>query len=250
MRFRLTFWYATLLALILFIFSSVALATEKQNYVVALNDNLRTRLAQIASTYDAQKGLPSSLLLSSIGAVPGTLPGKEVVQGKSLANNEVVLLVTPQGQPVQKSEGVSGDNASQMAAMLKEDFAQWQGKQRAYPDDASRGQPMGPAGNRMQVDDLENTVLSSLTDGDYGFMQGVIVNQQGQAVALLAVGIIWAGPFLLNDLSSILALAAPLCLLLSGVGGYWLAGRTLRPVQTIPRTAQEISETDLHRRLN
>ena len=250
MRFRLTFWYAALLALILFIFSSVALATEKQNYVVALNDNLRTRLAQVASTYDAQKGLPSSLLLSSIGAVPGTLPGKEVVQGKSLANNEEVLLVTPQGQPVQKSEGVSGDNASQMAAMLKEDFAQWQDKQRSYPDAASRSQPLGPAGNSMQVYDLENTFSYSLTDGDYEFMQGVIVNQQGQAVALLAVGIIWAGPFLLNDLSSILALAAPLCLLLSGVGGYWLAGRTLRPVQTITRTAQEISETDLHRRLN
>src|SRR5436305_4999479 len=145
MRFRLTFWYAALLALILFMLSSVVLTTEKQNLSSALNDDLRTRLAQVASTYDAQKGLPSSLLLSGIGAVPGTLPGKEVVQGKSLANNEVVLLVTPQGQPVQKSEGVSGDNASQMAAMLKEDFAQWQDKQRSYPDAASRNQPLGPA---------------------------------------------------------------------------------------------------------
>src|SRR5207245_5691751 len=115
---------------------------------------------------------------------------------------------------------------------------------------ASRSQPMGPASKGIQMFDVEDTCSYSLTDGGYEFRQGVIVNQQGQAVALLAVGITSVGPFLVNDLSSILALAAPLCLLLSGVGGYWLAGRTLRPVQTITRTAREISETDLHRRLN
>jgi two-component system, OmpR family, sensor kinase len=250
MRFRLTFWYAALLALILLMLSSVVLTTEKQNLSAALNDNLRTRLAQVASTYDAQKGLPSSLLLSFVGAVQEKLSNNQVVLGKRLTNNEVVLLLTPQGQPLQKSESVSGADASQMAAIMKEDYAQWQDKQRSYPDAASRSQPLGPAGKSMQVYDLENTFSYSLPDGNYEFTQGVIVNQQGQAVALLAVGITSVGPFLLNDLSSILALAAPLCLLLSGVGGYWLAGRTLRPVQTITRTAQQISETDLHRRLN
>jgi signal transduction histidine kinase len=250
MRFRLTFWYAALLALILLMLSSVVLTTEKQNLSAALNNDLRTRLAQVASTYDAQKGLPSSLLLSFVGALQEKLSNNEVVLGKRLTNNEVVLLVTPQGQPLQKSESVSGDDASHMAAIMKEDLAQWQDKQRSYPDAASKSQPLGPAGKSMQVYDLENTFSYSLPDGNYEFTQGVIVNQQGQAVALLAVGITSVGPFLLNDLSSILALAAPLCLLLSGVGGYWLAGRTLRPVQTITRTAQQISETDLHRRLN
>lgn len=32
--------------------------------------------------------------------------------------------------------------------------------------------------------------------------------------------------------------------------GYWLAGRVMRPVQAITRAAREISETDLHQRLN
>src|SRR5947209_5193797 len=250
MRFRLTFWYAALLALILFMLSSVVLTTEKQNLSSALNDDLRTRLAQVASTYDAQKGLPSSLLLSGIGVSQDKSLNNGVALQKKLANNEVVLLVTPQGQSLQKSESVSGDDGSQIAAIMKEDFAQWQGKQQSFPDAVSRSQPLGPAGKSMQVYDLENTFSYSLSDGNYEFRQGAIVNQQGQAVALLAVGITSVGPFLLNDLSSILALAAPLCLLLSGVGGYWLAGRTLRPVQTITRTAQEISETDLHRRLN
>lgn len=261
MRFRLTFWYAALLALILFTLSSVVLTTEKQNLSAALNDDLRTRLAQVASTYDAQKGLPSSLLLPFVNmsqekspnngaVVQKVLPGNGVVLQKQLVSNEVVLLVTPQGQPLQMSESVSGDDASQMAAIMKEDYAQWQEKQQSYPDAASRSQPIGSAGKGMQVFNLENTFSYSLPDGGYEFAQGAIVNQQGQAVALLAVGITSVGPFLLNDLSSILALAAPLCLLLAGVGGYWLAGRTLRPVQTITRTAQQISETDLHRRLN
>ncbi|HEX6553263.1 MAG TPA: HAMP domain-containing sensor histidine kinase [Ktedonobacteraceae bacterium] len=261
MRFRLTFWYAALLALILFILSSIVLTTERQNLSTALNDDLRTRLAQVASTYDAQKGLPSSLLLPFVDVsqeksptngvvVQKVLQDNGVVLQKKLASNEAVLLVTPQGRPLQKSESVSGDDGSQIAAIMKEDYTNWQDKQRSYPDLVPKSQPLGPAGNGMQVFDLENTFSYSLPDGNYEFMQGVIVNQQGQAVALLAVGIASVGPFLLNDLSSILALAAPLCLLLSVVGGYWLAGRTLRPVQTITRTAQEISETDLHRRLN
>ncbi|MBI4287843.1 MAG: HAMP domain-containing protein [Chloroflexi bacterium] len=39
-------------------------------------------------------------------------------------------------------------------------------------------------------------------------------------------------------------------LLLVGVGGLFLAGRTLRPVDRITRTAQEIGESDLSRRIN
>src|SRR5438094_9089833 len=119
MRFRLTFWYAALLALILFILSSVVLTTERQNLSAALNDDLRTRLAQVASTYDAQKGLPSSLLLSSIGVSQDKSLNNGVALQKKLANNEVVLLVTPQGQSLQKSESGAGDDGSQIAAILK-----------------------------------------------------------------------------------------------------------------------------------
>jgi heavy metal sensor kinase len=42
----------------------------------------------------------------------------------------------------------------------------------------------------------------------------------------------------------------PLTLALCAGSGYWLAARTLRPVRTITRTAQQIGETDLSRRLN
>src|SRR5439155_23016973 len=44
-------------------------------------------------------------------------------------------------------------------------------------------------------------------------------------------------------------LAAPGTLLVAAAGGYWLAARAMRPVQVIARTAREIGETDLSRRL-
>jgi heavy metal sensor kinase len=47
-----------------------------------------------------------------------------------------------------------------------------------------------------------------------------------------------------------LLLGGAATLLVAAGGGIWLAGRALRPVQTITRTAQAISENDLHQRLN
>ncbi len=42
----------------------------------------------------------------------------------------------------------------------------------------------------------------------------------------------------------------PLALFLAGTGGYFLAGRALRPIDDITRTAQAIHASDLHQRLN
>src|SRR5205814_5764232 len=39
-------------------------------------------------------------------------------------------------------------------------------------------------------------------------------------------------------------------LLVAAMGGYWLAGKVLRPVKMITRTAHEITATDLRRRLH
>jgi signal transduction histidine kinase len=41
-----------------------------------------------------------------------------------------------------------------------------------------------------------------------------------------------------------------LALLVAAIGGYWLAGKALRPVRMITRTANEINATDLRRRLH
>jgi len=54
----------------------------------------------------------------------------------------------------------------------------------------------------------------------------------------------------LPRLALTLVLAGGFTLLIAMGGGYWLANRALWPVKAITRTAQEISETDLDRRLS
>lgn len=53
----------------------------------------------------------------------------------------------------------------------------------------------------------------------------------------------------LSALRWALLLVLPVLLLLAGWGGYWLAGRALRPVDVVTRLAQEIGATNLSRRL-
>jgi len=54
----------------------------------------------------------------------------------------------------------------------------------------------------------------------------------------------------LRDLGLILLIAIPATVGLSAFGGWFIADRALRPIDTITRQAQQISEQDLHRRLN
>src|SRR5206468_650095 len=110
--------------------------------------------------------------------------------------------------------------------------------------------PLGPIGTTdMQAYEFGGLQFYNLPDRSYVFDQAALVNQQQQVVALLVVGIPSDVSNWLSDLLSVLAMTLPLMLLLSSTGGYWLAGRAMRPVQAITRTAQQISETDLHRRL-
>ncbi|HEY6407613.1 MAG TPA: HAMP domain-containing sensor histidine kinase, partial [Ktedonobacteraceae bacterium] len=110
--------------------------------------------------------------------------------------------------------------------------------------------PLGQVGTtNMQVYEFGDLLFYNIAGVSYEFDQAAIVSQQQQVVALLVVGIPTDVPSWLADLLSVFAMAVPLVLLLSIAAGYWLAGRAMRPVQAITRTAQQISETDLHRRL-
>src|SRR5215469_13397685 len=55
-RFRLTFWYTLILALLLLIFSSIVYETARNDLNAAVYASLRSRLTQVASTYNSQTG--------------------------------------------------------------------------------------------------------------------------------------------------------------------------------------------------
>lgn len=73
------------------------------------------------------------------------------------------------------------------------------------------------------------------------------VLDQNVRVAILMVGLTHTYPFPLLLIWFVHAIGG---LLAAALGGYWLAGKALRPVRTIAQTAREISATDLHRRLD
>ena len=83
----------------------------------------------------------------------------------------------------------------------------------------------------------------------YGFVVTPIFGESGQT-SLLVLG----GPLdpdnRMQGLLTSLLLGNLLTLAIALGGGYWLADRAMRPVQTITHTARSISETDLSRRIN
>ena len=247
-RFRLTLWYTLILALVLLIFSSIVYETAKNDLEAAVYASLRSRLTQVASTYNPQTGHLSLDLNSneqiSRNTGTGIGPGTSIVKHK-YATDEIVLLMTPSGKVLQMTS-IYGDSLSWLALATEK---MWTERAKDQPPYLFDNPPLGQVGTtNMQLYEIGNLQFYNLAGQSYEFDQAAIVNQQ-QVVALLVVGIPSDVSFWLADLLSVFAMAAPLALLLSIAAGYWLAGRAMRPVQAITHTARQISETDLHRRL-
>lgn len=83
----------------------------------------------------------------------------------------------------------------------------------------------------------------------YGFVAAPIFGESGQT-SLVVLGSPLDPDEQVKGLLTSLLLGSLLTLGIAIGGGYWLADRAMRPVQTITRTARSISETDLNRRIN
>jgi signal transduction histidine kinase len=99
-------------------------------------------------------------------------------------------------------------------------------------------QVLGP----IKENDVANLVE---TDKSLGLESGL---RQVQLEGKFATGFGFKNYLLL--LTPVLFRQEVVGLFVATAGGYWLAGRAMRPVQIITRAAREISETDLSRRLN
>jgi signal transduction histidine kinase len=83
-------------------------------------------------------------------------------------------------------------------------------------------------------------------NSDYRVL-GVPILDQNTRIATLIIGHLRENP---TQTWRFWLLHALVILLIAAFAGYWLAVRTMRPIQMITRTAQEINATDLRRRLN
>jgi signal transduction histidine kinase len=83
-------------------------------------------------------------------------------------------------------------------------------------------------------------------DRNYRVLITPILNQNSR-IAVLMVGLQKEFPV---SILTIWLFHGTMGLLAAAIGGYWLAGKALRPVKMITRTANEINATDLRRRLD
>ena len=225
-RFRLMLWYLLILGTVLGSFSAAIYFTEEHALYEGLNTTLNTTIEQLATFYDQEQG---SLVKSN----PDVL----------------VILQNPQGRITQIMNAPSGPpdlSPGSLPPRLDLSAVKTQGNsQLSFTLRSANGQTLRFTASGALV--IAQIVVGwSL----YAMKRVNIANQQGQLLSIMYVGIPSNILEQLGQLLAILAGATPLVLLFSSVGGYWLAARAIRPVQTITRAAQEISETDLHRRLN
>jgi signal transduction histidine kinase len=226
LRLRLTLWYVAVLTLVLVLFSGAIYTIEQQALISQLDRRLDARVQQLAGAYDAGRGRLTAA------------PDADTQRG-----DEVVLLLTPGGQLVQ----------SQAAGRISSK-APWDQVMHSLL-------AVAVGGNQPVVEQALLLTLRAGTTKDGLFpvtttraglfrLTGTPLREGHRIGALLVVGLRSDVAQQMAALARTLEIVAPLVLALCAGGGLWLANRALGPVQAMARTAQQIGETDLSRRLN
>ena len=210
-RVRLTLWYLAIIALIMFLFGGSLYATQTFLNANAASSRLETQLYQDALRLGA----------SYKRAI---LDGREPsAQHETLSSDEIVLLLRPD-RTVLDTRGPLPTSIVQQLQMRAEN---------SQPTiDLTMAQTQHNGWHGM--------------DRNYRVLIAPILNQNAR-IAVLMVGLQKEFPVSTVIIWLFYGSAG---LLVAAIGGYWLAGKALRPVKMITRTANEINATDLRRRLD
>jgi signal transduction histidine kinase len=217
-RFRLTVWSVFILAVVLLIFSAFIYTRQLNDLNHDALDRLEVRSHQVADLFrfaSASNGNVGELQFP--GLAQGGLPFFQA--------SDAMALVDPQGKILQKIGPVTDTIYTQL-------ITNWE---KANP--AATSQQMSGV---LATGSSHTKYLYLLTPVDFeGSGHGILImgsplDPGGQLPRLLLT--LWLGSLAI--------------LVIAMAGGYWLAGRVMRPVKTITHTARLISETDLTRRLN
>jgi signal transduction histidine kinase len=222
-RFRLTIWVVILLAIILAAFSTFIYLTMSRNLRDSAVSQLDGRTRQMESFY--QLALVNYFVNGEL-QFPETLPQGGMV----LQDDEVLALVDARYHIVQKLGAITDSDVIDLAQSWNSiDPRQ---HQLAYLQIRLTG-----TDDKLQKTYLcmAATIILPDDNSNYGLLLfGRPLDPTAQLPRLLLALVA----------ASLAILAATLAC------GYWLAGRVMHPVKIITRTAREIGETDLRRRLN
>ncbi len=216
-RTRLTLWYLAVMAFIICLFGGSLYATQTFLNTDMAEHRIETQLYQDSQQFsDAYK---QELVTHQ------ALPALNLAQ----SSQEMALLLSPDGNVLD----VHGPLTSSLTLQLQAKARQNAG----FTDLAVLQNQSHFHGGWWGSHSMTTTYHVLITP---------VLNQNAR-IATLLVGL----P--LQDSVSFLAIwffTGTLALLIAALGGYWLAGKALRPVKMITRTANEINATDLRRRLH
>lgn len=219
-RTRLTLWYLAVMAFIICLYGGSLYATQTFLNADMAQHRTETQLYQDSQQFsDTYK---QALLNQQ------AFPALNLDQ----SSQEMVLLLSPGGNVLD----VQGPLTSSLILQLQAKAKQNAGFTTPFTD-------LAVLQNQNHSRGWWSSHTTTMT---YHVLITPVLNQNAR-VATLLVGL----P--LQDSVSFLTIwfgTGTAALLIAALGGYWLAGKALRPVKMITRTANEINATDLRRRLH
>src|SRR6266566_2467393 len=210
-RARLTLWYLAMMAFIVCLFGGSLYVTQTHLNADAAESRLETQLYQ-----DSQRFAQTYRQTQLDRLAPTALR-------LNLSAQEMVLLLRPNGSVLDVRGSLTGSLIQQLQARAEQSAGMID---LAVPQNHSQSWWAG--------------------DTTYRILIMPVLNQNAR-VAILLVGL--PRPHAI-PLLVIWFFHGTLALLVAAIGGYWLAGKALRPVKMITRMANEMSATDLRRRLH
>lgn len=220
-RFRLTLLFVAILALILAGFSVFIYTRQAQIIHTEMANRLAAQSAQLVTYFSAQlhfyeedrEGQPSPVTQADLPLLP---------------ENAVLALV-----------GKDGNVILQQGTLRPEVL---QALLRTWNESSNPMQPLSFSFPAQEA-------LGSSGAGQYLFQISPMRVDEGWTGYILLASPVEAEDQLAR-LAVSLGLGSLIILVFAFLGGYWLATRAMKPVETIVHTAQQISESDLSRRLN
>lgn len=219
-RFRLMAWFIVILALVLTLFSVFIYTRQSQDLNEATLNRVAVKTRQLESVFQFE-GLQSMQDVRQL--MPSLVSG-----GVALVQEDEVLVVAdPFAQWSAQLGPVSQSDINRMVSTAQQVVQ----------------------GNQQRMYDF--SIVSTATNQDQNYVFLITpVQAHGRLVGYMLFGSPADPTGQLPRLLATLVLASLAVVGGAAGGGYWLAGRVLKPVKVITRTAQKISETDLSQRLN
>jgi len=215
-RFRLVLWFVLILGIVMGVFSGFVYWRQAQDIRSLAIGRLNFALEQLVGPpnegeHELEHLMPTSPEISSNNLYNANLHESDVVAYQSI-----------DGTVLQSSGVLSVEQIRQLNLPV----AGWNG---------------------IQQINLPVTVQKE--NERYLFIKPAML-QNGQVAGYLLLGVPLDPNNQLRRLIFSLVIGNLITLAIALSGGFWLAERAMRPVHTISKTAQQISETDLHKRLH